>query len=45
MLFYRQAIALDARAAAERLCDVNAGMAGGRPAEQRLAVLRRAGRP
>lgn len=39
MLFYREALRLDARAAAMRLADVNAGMAGGQHAKDRLAAL------
>ena len=39
-LFYREARRLDARASAARLADVNAGMAGGQPAKERLKALR-----
>lgn len=39
MLFYREALRREARASAERLADVNAGMAGGRFASDRLRDL------
>lgn len=39
MLFYREALRLDARASAMHLADVNAGMAGGQAAKERLNTL------
>lgn len=40
MLYWREAQVLDARASAARLADVNAGMAGGPSATDRLRALR-----
>lgn len=39
MLFHREAIRREGRLAAARLLDVNAGMAGGQAAKDRLADL------
>lgn len=39
-LFYREALRREARMSVARLLDVNAGYAGGGPADQRLAALR-----
>lgn len=43
MLFYREALALDRRRSSMRVADVNAGMAGGKAARDRLAQLARKG--
>ena len=39
-LFYREAVRRDARMSTARLLDVNAGFAGGEPADRRVAALR-----
>lgn len=41
MLFYREALELDKAESQRRIVDVNAGMAGGKHANERIKALRR----